>query len=216
MSFAFLTRKAGRRDGKWYFAGLLLGIGLMDAYKLYQLRTFGRYFSWWNEVWHNMLWQSSGVDTAYDVKIAYLKEMFDWRPWFCLLVLTVSVSIYLVCVGGRLLKKKYMVSDGTLTAVMAGVGGSSLMIYFVLLGGNGLVYARRHTVNELMVKFFMTYLIGGVGSDCLGPSEKEKGGRHLLENRGVRRLSPAPDDGLPREDQIFHGFLLKESEGEGL
>lgn len=80
MSFAFLTRKAGRRDGKWYFAGLLLGIGLMDAYKLYQLRTFGRYFSWWNEEWHNMLWQSSGVDTAYDVKIAYLKEMFDWRP----------------------------------------------------------------------------------------------------------------------------------------
>lgn len=154
-----LTKRIKGKGGIGYALGFLAGIGAMDFYKLQELGGMGRYIRWWKTEWRNMLVQSSGIDTACNVgeKINYLKNIFMWNQYFCLALLAVPAAMYLIHVFRCLSGKKKGMSDGMSAAVMAGVSGSSLPIYFILLGGKGLMYDRRHAANELMVKFFVAY-----------------------------------------------------------
>ena len=50
-------------------------------------------------------------------------------------------------------------NDCNLTMQISGVFGSSLLVYFILLGGVGLMNARRLSVNVIFVKLFFLYFI---------------------------------------------------------
>lgn len=156
-----MTKRMEGKAGIRYVEGFFAGILVMDYYKLHQLGDMDRYIQWWKTEWRNMLMQSSGIDTSCDVgeKISYLKDIFGWNPYFCLILLAIPVTLYLVHVSRCLLRKKDNMPDGMTAAVMAGVSGSSLPVYFILLGGKGLMYDRRHAVNQLMVKFFVAYAV---------------------------------------------------------
>lgn len=160
----FITRRIKITDGVCFWGGFLIGIIFMDLYKLIQLGGLNQYMTWWANEWINMLTQSSGVDTAYDIqaKIDYLELIFGYNKYFCLFILAIPSILYLFHIITCLLRSKNCMSNKAVTAVIAGVSGSSLIIYFILLGGSGLVYNRRHAVNELAVKFFVAYAIGAL------------------------------------------------------
>lgn len=156
-----ITRRIKIIDGIYFFVGFLFGIIFMDLYKLIQLGGLNQYMTWWAKEWINMINQSSGIDAAYNIseKIDYLTSIFEYNKYFCLFILIIPSIFYLFHIFTCLLRSKKCISDKAVTATIAGVSGSSLIIYFILLGRSGLVYSRRHTVNELMVKFFVAYAI---------------------------------------------------------
>lgn len=142
--------------------GFFIGFLFVDSYKLIELGNFEQYFLWWKSEWANMLSQSSGVDISYsiDEKITFLESIFiGFNRYFCILIILFPVALYAVYVFFRLFKKK-VITNGTHTMTICGVSAASLLVYFILLGGNGLMYARRHSVNELFIRVFVAYVIG--------------------------------------------------------
>lgn len=193
-----ITKRIKIWDGFCFLGGFLTGIVLMDLYKLIQIGGLNQYIAWWINEWINMLTQSSGVDTAYDIraKIDYLEMIFGYNKYFCLFILAIPSILYLFHIITSLLKSKKQMPDKTVTAVIAGVSGSSLIIYFILLGGSGLVYNRRHAVNELAVKFFVAYAMGTlllVLIDRIKKKADEKTSltRMILASIGLISLFPA-------------------------
>lgn len=42
--------------------------------------------------------------------------------------------------------------------LIIGIAGSSLIIYFIFFGGEGLFAPRRHSINEYIIKLFAIYM----------------------------------------------------------
>lgn len=160
---SFISGTVAKRDTIRYFLGFMVGFIFLDTYKLIQLGGILSYISWWKAECRNMLSQSSGIDLSYSLvnKFNYLESIFSGcNKYFCFIILLTPVIVYAIHVFAKILNKEIEYSDGALTMSIAGVGGSSLIIYFILLGGSGLVYARRHEVNQIFVRLFIAYVIG--------------------------------------------------------
>ena len=149
-----------------FLGGMAIGAFLLEIYKYYVLGSLSEYILWWKDEWDNMLNQSSGIDLTYGIrhKTIYLKEIFGYRSVIlCLLVLFLPVLLYFIrlCVIfiHSIIVKTFLESPGCLTMLICGLSGASLMVYFLLFGGRGLAYARRHAVNEMLVRIFGFYLL---------------------------------------------------------
>lgn len=141
-------------------ATCFLGI---EIYKCVQLGSFYKWLLWWRKELSNMLSQSSGIDTHFSIidKVRFLKSIFGVHHLFALLIIFLPVSIYLYYFIMQCVKKgKHNIDKGAWVMLYCAIGGASLEVFFVLLGGRGLVYARRHFVNELFVKCFFAYMLG--------------------------------------------------------
>lgn len=161
----FIAKTIKRKDALGYYIGFIIGFGILDTYKFLQLGGLSEYLNWWKAEWANMLNQSSGVDITYSIsdKINYLEHIFyGCNKYFCLVMLIVPVVGYIVHLFLRIRKKNEIVDNGMLVMSISGVAGASLIIYFILLGGSGLVNSRRLIVNSLFVRLFVVYIIGGM------------------------------------------------------
>lgn len=185
---AVFTRTLKWKEVFFFLAGFGVGVIILDAIKYIQLGGMLQYLRWWNAEWENMLQQSSGVDIHYSIseKINSLEGLFGANQYMCLVMTAVPVVMYGVhvlyrlCTKGCLFEKKY------LGILLGGLGGSSLIVYFILLGGKGLVYGRRLCVNSFFIRcsvtFFMGVLIWTFGKRCLECIGKKKGLARLLKN----------------------------------
>ncbi len=141
-----------------YLIGIVAGFILFDSYKFAQLGGMSGYILYWKNEWENMLNQSSGIDTAYSIadKFKYLEEIFGGcNRYICAIMVLAPIMIYFI----HMIKLKEKCDMGLLTMTIGAVGGASLIVYFVLLGGSGLVYARRHEVNEIFIRMFALFSI---------------------------------------------------------
>ncbi|WP_026499110.1 ArnT family glycosyltransferase [Butyrivibrio sp. WCD2001] len=154
----FFLKNVKRKGFFCLIIGMIIGFCILDSFKLYQLGGWIDYVEWWKNEWFNMLNQSSGVDISYSVfdKIEYLSEIFTGCDKFicvCMLILPEIAYIYLH------IKKERESNSGPLTMSIIGICGASLIIYFIFFGGSGLVYARRHEVNEVLVRICVFYFL---------------------------------------------------------
>lgn len=143
-----------------FISGFACGFFVLDAYKLFQLGGISPYLKWWADEWGNMLSQSSGIDTTYSIadKIIFLKEIFSGcNAYLCVLLTILPVVVWLAMVVRKLLGKAAAANDGLKVMTLSGICGSSLIAFFVLLGGSGLVYARRHEVNQFLVRLYAIF-----------------------------------------------------------
>lgn len=158
----FLLKIIAKRTVADYCVGSVVGFCFFDLFKFVSLGGIRPYIHWWWAELANMMHQSSGVDLAYGVsaKFSYLSDIFSgYSKYFCLALILLTVAVYVLYATATFKSSKK--STCALPALcFAGLGGSSLLCYFVLFGGRGLVYARRHSVNEVFVKFFFIYFIG--------------------------------------------------------
>lgn len=146
-----------------FIGGFLLGFLVLDSYKFFRLGSIKEYLAWWIEEWANMLNQSSGIDTTYSLgyKVELLESFFvGCNRYFCLVMLGIPIAIYILRLVLKIFKGKEYIGENMVPMLFAGLGGVSLFVYFVLLGGKGLVYPRRLEVNQIFVRMFWTYLIG--------------------------------------------------------
>ncbi len=144
-----------------YHLGFISGFFIFDLFKLITLGGLKNYCQWWICELFNMFNQSSGVDLAYSVKTKFdfLHEILFYNNYLCLFFMLVPVAIYLVYFvktffGKRELAEKFAVMR------FAGLGGASLLWYFLFFGGAGLIAARRQSVNALFIKLSFTWLLG--------------------------------------------------------
>lgn len=156
----FVTKRIKIKDLSSFFAGFFIGFAILDLYKLIQLGSLTEYINWWKLEWGNMLNQSSGIDITYSIgdKFQYLQNIFGYNQWICIVFILLPVGMYLLYLWNRIRKRK-LCSDERLVMLMLGTSGASLLIYFLVLGGSGLVNARRHSVNAFFVKIFFVYSV---------------------------------------------------------
>lgn len=158
----FLLKTITIKDTLVFACGFISGFALLDSYKFYQLGGIFPYLNWWSDEWKNMISQSSGADISYSVfeKIDYLSEIFaGCNDWLCILVTVLPVFIWTILIlNAHKTNRTFSIeNNGLKVMTLGGVCGASLIVYFVLLGGSGLVYARRHEVNEFLVRVYAVF-----------------------------------------------------------
>lgn len=176
-----LTRK---NAGLWTF-GFFCGFALLDGYKLYKLGGITSYINWWREEWHNMLDQSAGYYTpSFGEKFNFLEEALNCNKYFCLLMIILAVILY-IAIFIKLYKRE--VINGSLhTMCIAGITADSLLVYFLLFGKSGLLFAKRLIMNTLCLKLLFVFLVCSLAISLWQLSNKKSSNK--LSRLSIRTL----------------------------
>lgn len=149
-----------------FFTGMILGFVIIESFKLNQLGGMDNFVKWWQNEWIDMLDQSGGVNTSYSFgdKITYLSTIFyGCNKYFCVFMVLFPILIYFYLIykstKRNINPNEEQILKNHITMSILGICGSSLIIYFLLFGGSGLFYARRHEINEVLVKISAIYFI---------------------------------------------------------
>lgn len=138
----------------WTALGCIIGLVATDLYKFIKMgASIRNYLGWWDDEVRYMFQQSSGVDVSVDIneKINFLsKDLFGINVFSCLLLIVLPVLMYGILLVYIMVKKK-SVPPETLTIAIMGTAGASLEVFFLLLGGRGLIFTRRHFINAYIV-----------------------------------------------------------------
>ena len=145
-----------------FLMGLVGGFIVVDAFKFRELEGYERWADWWHMEWGNMLDQSGQIAEmpTFNEKFAYLSEIFGTNKYVALFSVLLPVLTYLAFLILKLRKKPINMDNATYCGCLLAIAGSSLEIFYILFGGGGLSYERRHAVNEVFVKVFSLVLIG--------------------------------------------------------
>lgn len=156
----YFTKCLDRRSLLTSCLGGLCGFALVDSFKYFQLGGWHNYLQWWYREWHNMLYQSSGYDGTPPIlhKMKYLGNLFDTNRIFAILLLVIATFSYLYIVYRQRRQKSDITDTGCITMCICGILGASLLVYFVLLGGNGIANWKRQFVNIFFVRIFAAWI----------------------------------------------------------
>ena len=143
-----------------FVSGVFLGWIILESYKLFQLGGLHQYFTWWGNEWQNMMRQSSGVNTSISVldKVNHLSVIFNTNKYFALFLTFLPITLYLYRIV-LAVKRKDVFVNSSLAILNLGLCGASLIVYFILLGGQGLFMTRRQWVNQFILKIYFVYFI---------------------------------------------------------
>ena len=168
MIIEWLTKKMTFKQFLTFILGFLFFFGILEIFKLLQLGGPRRYLQYWDREWANMLKQSSGIDTSVQMstKFWFFKDIFSSFAILGVFLTLLPVLLYACNFIRRILNKKEIFSTETNCLLFTGVASASLLVFFLLLGGNGLMYARRLIVNSFLLKIvgfilmtrYLTYL----------------------------------------------------------
>lgn len=134
----------------WTILGCITGLVVTDLYKFIKMgASIQNYIWWWGGEIRYMFQQSSGVDLSVGIeeKIKFLsKDLFGINAYVCMVLIFLPVLIYGILLVYIILKKGNA-SPESLSLVILGTAASSLEVFFLLLGGKGLIFPRRHFAN---------------------------------------------------------------------
>ncbi len=147
-----------------FFVGVAIGFASIDFYKYKVLGNYDGWVNWWKDEWNNMMSQSGQTIEKPSIsdKFAFLKSIFGMNRYVSLFIILLPCVLYLLLLIYRFRKKELKNKINTMLYCVAlwGVAASSLEIFYLLFGGEGLMNERRHSVNELFVKIVALVLIG--------------------------------------------------------
>ena len=166
MFIEFLFKRISLKQLFLFFSGFLIFFIIFDLFKFIQLGGIIPYVHYWKDEIQNMFQQSSGIDVSvrFKDKFFYLNEIFQISPYISIIIVLVPIVIYLYVFFNSIFKnkefKKFVSKYQELySIILLGIAGDSLIAFFLLLGGNGLMYARRHIVNSFSVKITFIFII---------------------------------------------------------
>ena len=145
-----------------FYAGLGLGFLVLELYKLFQLGNFSTWIEWWGYEWNNMLAQSGQIyeKPSISEKITELSSAFEMSKFAAVCIVLLPSILYLILFVLSIRKHDAQINTAVYSVIMWGVSGSSLEVFFVLFGGSGLIYDRRHAINVFFVKMVLLLCIG--------------------------------------------------------
>lgn len=147
-----------------FYGGAAGGFVLLDSYKLYALGSLNNWLQWWRDEWDNMLSQSGQTEEkpAFIEKFDYISNIFGIDKYAALFLIVLPVILYCFWLYLKFRKKEQQADNNLYCVVLCGIAASSLEIYYLLFGGSGLMYPRRHFVNEFFVKLVIVVILGRV------------------------------------------------------
>ena len=157
---AFYTRSITKKAARSWYLGWAGGFIFTDAFKFYQLGGFIPYLRWWKHEWINMMTQSAGHGDkpSIPVKIESLSTLFYNNCYFSLAIIGIAAVLYFIIVY-RSHKQKKQPDHDLLSMSIYGVGGASLLVYYILFGGNGLMHRTRLSIYILFIKMLIVFLL---------------------------------------------------------
>lgn len=203
---AFITRTMSWKKAFAFPVGFGMGFLAMDMVKFFQLGGIMPYLRWWKAEWGNMLHQSSGVDVTYSMgdKLRSLGGLFGCSRGICLVMLALPVLLYAIHIVYYLCRKKLLFKERASGLLVGGLGGASLLVYFLLLGGKGLDYGRRLCVNSFFVRCMTAFFIGVLFLEA-GKGLLSEGGKRKIRSLCAGMLAIA----LLALALVFPGSLMK-------
>lgn len=157
----FLEKRFSKKAFGYFTIGNVISFVLIDLIKLVQLGGVKNYLKWYKDEWFNMLNQSSGIDTtmSFSDKMGTFQTLLSSNTLINIFLIALPVIIYIAVFIINILRKGN--ANKNVTAfVFGGIAGSSLLVYYVLLGGPGLNYPRRLSVNTMMIKvYWLAFII---------------------------------------------------------
>ena len=163
-----------------YLLGFIVGFITMDSYKFIVLGGWDNYLKWWIEEWDELMSQSSGIDMTLSVseKINTLDTIFiGCNKYFCVGMILLPIFIYGIRVIVNLKNRNWKISNEMLLMMFLGVGGSSMLVFYLLLGGRVLGFPRRMAINLICLYLFITYFVVGLICEILKLVKKEYSNR---------------------------------------
>lgn len=159
--FETLIKNISIKNALSFYFGLAGGFVIIDSYKFKQLGLVD-WLDWWDMEWDNMLGQSGQKDVKppFIEKFEYLTEILGFNQYISLLIIALPVVLYLIFLYMKLRKKTLNISKASYCACLLGIAASSLEIFYLLFGGEGLIYSRRHVVNAIFLKVIFLIAIG--------------------------------------------------------
>lgn len=169
-----MLKRIKMRSVLFFAAGLILGLVIIDSFKFYQLGGLNKWLQWWSAEWQNMMSQSGelAAKPSRSEKFAYLSAIFGTNKYVAVCLIAIPTMLYVVLTFLQHNGKARHINDASHCVILLSLAASSLEIYFVLFGGEGLVYARRHFVNEYLVKNTMLLLVGYAVTWIIGTKSK--------------------------------------------
>lgn len=135
-----------------WLVGFIVGYGIFEAFKYWQLGSVESYLNNWREQRENV-YSQTGTSNFFDrFDVAQIKERWDYLQYVFGLNNTARIVLMIVpiVVIIVLLVKRFTaiaVKRGIIYMIAAyGVAADSMLVYYVLFGSSGLTYARRMAV----------------------------------------------------------------------
>lgn len=135
-----------------WLAGFVVGYGIFEGFKFWQLGSLEAYLNNWREQREN-IYSQTGTNNFFDrFDAAQIKERWDYLQYVFGLNSIARIVLMLVpfIVIAVLLIKRFTsiaVKRGIIYMISAyGVAADSMLVYYVLFGSSGLTYARRMSV----------------------------------------------------------------------
>ena len=172
-----IMKTISKKGFRNFLIGFFAGFMILESFKIAQLGSKSNWITWWKDEWSNMMDQSGESiekTVSFLKKFNYLESIFGRvNRYICVILLLLPIITYIIILFCRMTHRVFG-DSGLLTMSMAGICGDSLIIYFLLLGGNGLMYSRRHEVNALLVRLFAIYIVICVCKYFIGSYVREK------------------------------------------
>lgn len=170
---SIITKSISRKNAGLWALGFWGGFILLDGYKLYKLGGIITYINWWRAEWHNMLDQSAGFYTPrFGEKFSFLEEALNCNKYICLIMIILAIVIYLVNIIKLYKGKKLDWSYHTMS--IAGITADSLLVYFLLFGKSGLLFAKRLIMNTLCLKLLFVFIVCSLAISLWNLSDKKE------------------------------------------
>lgn len=171
----FLEKKIEKRAFVFFGIGNVASFFLLDLIKLFQLGSLQNYFKWYKDEWLNMMDQSSGIDMSMTLieKLDTFQSLLNPNKVVNIILIILPVVVYIISFIANLMKKDNVLKD-KMAVVFWGMAGSSLPIYYILLGGSGLNYPRRLSVNTILIKIFWLVFWINIAERFFGLIKKKK------------------------------------------
>lgn len=138
-------KEAQLMQGASFLAGGIAGRLCIDAFKLYQLKTLDNLLMWYLLELKNIYLQSGKTSNLHSFSFGQIIDRINYlrNVYFSCHTGTLCILVLLPIAGYFVLHFLNKTTVKYVPLLYCGVGGVSLLVYFVLLGGTGLKNGRR-------------------------------------------------------------------------
>lgn len=144
----FLFGKIKVKQWLLYILGVINGLFIWDIFKLFQFGSINGVIQWWIDEKANMFNQTQTVSVFDNFSIGLIRERFLYvnqiirAPyWLIVIYLIIPIIFFII-----LLSMNKQNNNAYQAVCFYSLACESLIVYFVLFGSEGLMYARRMAV----------------------------------------------------------------------
>lgn len=157
--FDIIWKKRSKVKVSHYLLGFVVGMTIWELFKFIQFKgDMSKVLQWWIDEKNNVF-QQTGTSELFDNfiwsqicdRLKYFNNIFSLNYIVIFMLMIIPFIVFFFYYFRQRLERQNFEISGILIMAM---GGESLLIYFILFGSEGLMYARRLAVYSELVLIF--------------------------------------------------------------